>query len=166
MHLSAMRRQDIIRALLFVVFFSIGAAALGGSILCNDLLRYYQSRQLLKAAEVSLSRLESLNADYDALLQQLERDPNLVKRLAPATLGTEPDGKDTVYPKVTPEQLSAARKALSKEAARQPAEPVMPDWIIRCSEPRRRIILFLAGAFLILISFIWFGPAKRTATEE
>lgn len=155
-----MLRQNIILALLFVVFFSIGAAALGVSILCDDLLRYYTNRQLLKMAETSLKQLESLNNDYDALLKQLEKDPNLVKRIAPAALGIEPADADAIYPEVTAEQLTAAKKALAKDSGRQPAEPVVPDWLTRCSEPRRRIILFLAGSVLILISFICFGSAK------
>lgn len=164
--LWAMRRQDILRMLLFVVFFSVGAAALSGSILCDDLLRYYNSRQLLKSTEESLGQLKSLNADYDALLEQLQKDPSLVKRIAPATLGTEPADAGAIYPKATAEQLAAARKALTEELNQQPAESIMPDWIVRCSEPHRRIILLLAGAFLILISFIWFGPAKQAGQKE
>jgi len=157
---------------LFVVFFSIGAAALSGSILCNDLLRYYRNKQLLKTAEVSLNQLESLNTDYDALLQQLQKDPNFVRRIAPATLGTEPEDANTVYPKATTEQLAAARKVLTEDSAgrrpaesQQPTEPIIPDWITRCSEPPQRVVLFLAGAFLILISFICFGPAKQRPKE-
>ena len=161
-----MRRQNIIRVFLFVVFFGIGAAAVGGSILCDDLLRYYHNRQLLKAAKESLSHLESLNTDYDALLQQLQKDPNFVKRIAPATLGIEPNDEDTIYPKVTAEQLAAARKALTEDPNRQPAELMAPDWIIRCSKSPYRIILFLAGAFLILISFIWFGSAWQRSQES
>ncbi len=163
-----MRRQDVIRTFLFVVFFSIGASSLGVSILCDELLRYYTSRQLLKAAEDTLGRLESLNTDYDLLLQQLEEDPNLVRHIAPAALGAQPvDGK-AVYPRASAEQLAAARKALT-EGSSQPrfigGEPVVPRWIVRCSRPTHRVVLFLAGAFLVLISFIWFGPVERAGKE-
>jgi hypothetical protein len=161
-----MRRQNILRTLLFIVFFSIGAAALSGSILCDDLVRYYRSRQLLKAEEESLSRLETLNSDYEELLQQLEKEPNAVKRIAPVTLGAEPEAGDTIYPKATEEQLAATRKALGEEAGRGITEPEMPDWLMRCSEPTQRIILFLAGAFLILISFICFGAAKEESRGQ
>lgn len=161
-----MQKQDIIRAFLFVVFFSIGAAAMSCSILYNDLLRYYTNKELLKAAEESLTRLESLNADYDALLQQLQKDPNLFERIAPPLLGTERDDEDTVYPEVTPEQLAAARKALTEDSNQQAAGPIVPGWIIRCSEPSRRVVLFLAGAFLILISFIWFGSTGQKSRRE
>lgn len=159
-------RNTILRVFLFVVFFSIGAAALSGSILCDDLLRYYTNKQLLKTAENSLSRLKSLNADYDALLEQLQTDPNVIKRIAPATLGTEPADANAIYPKATAEQLAAARKALSKKAGRPPVGPQIPDWIIRCSKPPQRVILFLAGGFLILISFTCFGRIKAVGPKD
>lgn len=161
-----MRRQDIVRMFLFVVFFSIGAATLSISILCDDLLEYYHSKELLRAAEESLNRLKSLNTDYDILLPQLEEDPNLIERLKAAVLGTEREDDGTVYPKVTPEQLDAARKALTEDAGKQFAEPTVPGWLERCSEPRRKMMLFLSGAFLILISFMWFSSGKRASRDK
>jgi hypothetical protein len=160
-----MQRQKIIRALLFVVFFGIGASAVSISILCDDLLGYYRNRQLLRKAQESLNQLESLNADYDALLQQLDKDPNLIRRIAPVTLGAEPEEEEAVYPKAAERELAAARKALMEDSGRENTEPAAPDWVVRCCEPSRRIILFLAGAFLILISFIWFGSKEDTSGE-
>lgn len=159
------RSQNILRTLLFVVFFSIGTAALAGAILRDDLLRYYRNKQLLRSAEETLSWLESLNADYDALLKQLKENPALLERIAPATLGTEPNEPNTVYPKATAEQLDAARKVLAEDLEQQ-SRAEMPDWIARCSEPSKRTILFLAGALLILISFICFGPAKQRPRKQ
>ena len=158
---TKLRRQKYIGVFLFVVFFSIGAAALSGSILCADLLRYYHNRGLLKAEKEFSNQLKSLNADYDALLQQLRDDPNLVKRIAPVTLGMEHNDVDTIYPKATAEQLAAARKALTEETSTEPADTTLPQWLTRCREPRRRTMLFFAGAGLILISFICFGPAQE-----
>ena len=154
------------RVFLFIVFFSIGATAMYASIICNELIGHYHKRQLLKAKQEGTNRLESLIADYDALLEQLKKDPNLIERIAPATLGIEPADANAVYPKVTPEQLAAARKALMEDSGNRTAEPIVPDWLTRCSEPRRRIILFLAGAFLILVSFIWFGAARQRSQSE
>jgi len=160
-----MLKQNILRTFLFVVFFSIGAAALSGSILCEELLRYYQNKQLLRQAEECLKRLETLNTDYDILLGQLGKDPNFVRRIAPATLGTEPKDEDAIYPRATAEQLAAVRGVL-EDSGRKVVEPEIPDWIMRCSKPPQRIILFLAGAFLIFISFIFFGPAKQLPKGE
>lgn len=165
-HLNTMQRRNFIRMILFVVFFSIGAASLGISILCDDLVQYYRNNRLLTVTKQSLNRLESLNDDYDALLEQLERDPNLVKRLAPAALGAKPEDPNAVYPRATPEQLAAARKALAQEPNDQSEGPMMPNWLTRCSEPRRRITLFIAGSFLILISFTCFAPTKLPPEKE
>ena len=161
-----MRKQNIIRLFLFVVFFSIGAAALSGSVLCADLLQYYHNRELLEAEKELPNQLKSLNADYDALLEQLDKDPNLIKRIAPATLGMEHNDADTIYPKATAEQLAAARKALTEEMGLNTTDAALPEWLTRCREPRRRTMLFFAGAGLILVSFICFGPAKEENREE
>jgi hypothetical protein len=161
-----MQKQNILRTLLFVVFFSIGTAALTTATLYDDLLRYYRNKQILRSEEETLKKLESLNADYDALLKQLKENPALLERIAPATLGTEANEPNTVYPKVTAEQLDAARKVLAEDSKQQQSGAEIPDWIIRCSEPSRRITLFLAGAFLILISFVFFGPAGKKGVSK
>jgi hypothetical protein len=160
-----MRRQVIIRVLLFVFFFSIGAAVLSGSVLCDDLVGYYRNKQQLRQSAELLERLKALDADYDALLRQLEDDPNFVRRIAPATLGTEPEDEDTVYPQVTAQQLEAARKILTASDEKQTEESGVPDWITRCSRPPQRTALFVSGAFLILISFICFAPPDAKAQE-
>ncbi len=157
---GVMHRQNTVQAVLFGIFFVIGASALSGSVLCGDLVQYYQNRRVLRSVEESLERLRALNTDYDAVLRQLERDPNLVRHIAPAILGTQPEGEDedVVYPKATDEQLAAVRRILSREKTGQPPEPEMPRWIIRCSRMPQRVILFLAGGFLVLVSFVFFGP--------
>jgi hypothetical protein len=133
---------------------------LSSSILCDDLIRYYQNKQLLRTSRQSLERLESLNTDYDALLKQLEEDPNMiVERLAPVTFGTEADDPNTVYPRVTSRQLAAARKALIEESNQEPTGAAMPQWLSRCSELKNRILLFVSGVVLVLISFVCFRPS-------
>jgi hypothetical protein len=154
-----MQGRKIIQAVLFFLFFSIGAASLSSSILCDDLIRYFQNKHLLKTAHESLDRLESLNSDYDVLLELLKEDPNLiVERLAPATFGTKDDDPNTVYPRARSQQLAAARKALMEESKGQPTEAAMPQWLRRCSKPRNRILLFISGVVLVLISFVCFRP--------
>ena len=162
-----MQGRKVIQLVLFVLFFSIGAASLSSSILCDDLIQYYQNKQFLREAQESLDRLESLNTDYDVLLERLEEDPNLViDRLAPATLGTQSDDPNTVYPRATSRQLAAARKALIEESNLEFAEAAMPQWLSRCSEPRNRMLLFISGVFLVLISFVCFRPAERTFNKD
>lgn len=154
-----MQGRKVIQAVFFFLFFSIGVASLGSSVLCDDLVQYYQNKQLLRTAQESLNRLESLNTDYDVLLERLKEDPNLViDRLAPATFGTESEDPNTVYPRATSRQLATARKALMEESNREPDETVMPQWLRRSSEPRNRFLLFISGVVLILISFVCFRP--------
>ena len=157
----AMQGRKVIQAVLFFLLFSIGAASLSSSILCDDLIQYYQNKQLLRAAQKSLDRLKSLNADYDVLLKRLEENPNLViERLAPATLGTKAQDPNTVYPKARSLQLAAARKALMEESNGQSAEAAMPQWLRRCRESQSRILLFVSGGGLVLTSFVCFRPSN------
>jgi hypothetical protein len=180
-----------------MVFFGIGAAAVAGAVLCDDLTAYFRNRQLLNDAQEALAQLRSLNSEYDVLLELLDADPNLFERLAPAALGIERQEPNTVYPSATLEQLAIARRALSgvpplspghwpgyprrQAGANVPAragtaegrvlaeqsrthpenskfpQEAVPAWLTRCSEPRRRLVLFFVGAGLILTSFICFG---------
>lgn len=151
-----MQSQDVVHFLLFVVLFSIGAVALGGAVLCDDLILYCQNKQRIEDAEQSLERLASLSDEYDALLANLQSDPNLLKRIAPATLGTEPEDPNVVYPRVKAKELAVARKTLLEQSERESTGPVVPKWLERCSEPRRKMGLFIAGAGLILISLVFF----------
>ncbi|MBL7154209.1 MAG: hypothetical protein ISS79_10875 [Phycisphaerae bacterium] len=161
-----MQGQNFIRTLLFVVFFGIGAAAMCASVLCDDFVRHYRNKHFLRQAERLTEKLESLNDDYDALLMQLEDDPNLIKRLAPAAIGADHTDPGTIYPRATARELAEAKKVLAEVAEAEPNEPPMPRWLMRCEEPRRRIYLFLCGAALILVSFVCFRPLKTIEAEE
>ncbi len=159
-----MQRQGILHLLLFVIFFSIGAGALGVAVLCDDLIQYCRNKLLVKEAERSLERLESLNAEYDALLDQLEDDPDVLKRIAPVTLGTQPEDPNAIYPKARARELAAARKAIINQADEETTEAQIPKWLRRCSEPAKRLVLFIAGAGLVLISLVCFtsNPARES----
>lgn len=159
-----MQSQDVVHFLLFVTFFSIGAAALGGAVLCDDLILYCRNKQLIEEAERSLERLASLSSEYDALLSNLQTDPNLLKRIAPATLGTEPEDPNEVYPQVKARELAVARKTLLEQADKEPATTAVPKWLERCSEPRRKMGLFITGAGLVLVSLVFF--TRNSAAEN
>ena len=158
-----MQRQGILHLLLFVIFFGIGAGALGVAVLCDDLIQYCRNKHLVIEAQRSLQRFESLNAEYDALLEQLENNPDVLQRIAPATLGTRPADPNTVYPRARARELAVARQALLDQADQQTAEAPIPKWLRRCSEPAKRIVLFIAGAGLVLISLVCFtsNPARE-----
>lgn len=155
-----MQNERVIRIAAFVVFFSIGAAVLSATTLCDDLLEYYYYKGLLTQAESHLKKLESLNTDYDTLLAQVEGNPKELARLAPATLGIEINEPNTAYPRATASKLAAARRALAEEPNQMTIAQSTPPWIcFACRWPRRHA-LFISGAILVLISFVFFGPTK------
>lgn len=158
-----MLSQKIVHFLLFVIFFSVGAGALGMAALSDDLIMYWRNERLVGDAHRSLERLRSLNDEYDALLQQLQDDPSLLKRIAPATLGTQPEDPNAVYPRALANELAVARRALMDQTGQPADEAAIPKWLQRCSEPRRRVALFLAGAGLVLISLVFFTPKADAA---
>ncbi len=147
---------------MFVILFSIGAVSLALAVLYPDLLRYYRYNQLLQSARQSVADLESLNARYDALLKNIEEDPDILSRAAPAVIGAEHVDANAVYPHATAEELAAARDALEKYDQKKAAEQPLPQYLQRLGRPRYRIIMFVCGCGLILIAFICFGPTQKT----
>ncbi len=138
-------------------------------MLCEDLVQYYQNKQSLKNAQESLEEVKILTNEYDILLSKLENDPNLVKRIARNTLGTEPEDPNVVYPKAKAELLAAARKALSDDSNQPLNEKytsTIPNWLNRCSKPRQRIALFVSGVFLTMIALICFRPTEHVHRKE
>lgn len=150
-----------IRVVAFIVFFSIGAAVLSATVLCDDAVEYFHNKSLLKQTDVNLKKLETLDSDYDAVIKQLESDPCRLARLAPATLGIEPNEPNTVYPQATADKLAAAKRALIEKPEEQITDESIPPWLDLCCQWPRRHILFFAGASLVLISFIFFGPTRK-----
>lgn len=150
-----------IRVVAFIVFFSIGAAVLSATVLCDDAVEYFHNRALLIQADTNLKKLQTLDSDYDTVLNQVEGDPCQLARLAPATLGIEPNEPNTVYPRATADKLAAAKRALIEKPDEQTNQESAPPWLGLCCQWPRRHILFFAGAALVLISFVFFGPTKK-----
>ncbi|MHC4637458.1 MAG: hypothetical protein ACYTBP_11235 [Planctomycetota bacterium] len=156
-----MQEKGVLRLFFFLLFFTVGAGALGLSILVEDLTGYYSNKQYLKTSEEAIERLKLLNEEYDTLLNHLEEDPNLLDRIVPMVLGVPPDANENmIYPKMKARQLEAAVKVLENESGQVQADEQVPIWLVRAQESRKRIILFLCGACLILVSFACFGPVK------
>ncbi len=153
--------HGIIRFFIFCVFFAIGLSALGLSILCDELVSYYRSRDMLNALEASNDKLRLLDEDYDVLLEQLRANPGVLRRAARVTLGSVAEDINAVYPQATAEELAAARATLMRDSDKASTEVTLPEWLERIRQPRRRFGLFLSGAALILIAFIFFGSTRK-----
>jgi pyrroline-5-carboxylate reductase len=143
-----------------MVFFSVGLAAMALSILANDLNQYYSIKIHLHNTQQTNEKLQKLIDGYGEMIKSIETDPHIVERLATVTLGVEPNSADTAYPKATRREMLAAQKALIAAAPPLEPEPVLPDWLTRCTNPFLRKILFIAGAALILVSFTCFNIKK------
>lgn len=156
-HQDLLLMQNAIRLVGFTVLFGVGMSALAISILCDDLTVYYKNKQDLILAEHELDNLRVLIATHDSLLTQLENDPNMLKRIAPAVLGTVEEDPNVIYPGADVDEYITAKLALREHNNTEPEIPPMPTWLTRCRDPRRRAGLFFSGAILVLISFTCFG---------
>lgn len=152
-----MRNFNIINAILFVLFFSIGAAILSVSVLSEEWVRLCQNKGIVRRAEQDIEKLEQLNEDYRILLEYIDSDPNFAERLAGPVLGTESNDPNTTRLKGTPRQLDAARIALAEP--QKETKNDVPDWLKRCND--NRLVLFICGAVLTLIAFLFFSGKNR-----
>lgn len=148
------------RTVLFCLFVGAGLAALTVSILANELLELYRYKVELQKNEELNRRFQKLSAEYEAIIKQIEDDPNILARLAGVGLGAEPDSIDTAYPRVPEHTRLTAEKILLEQRQAGSEEPSPPPWLLRCNEPLARTIMFLCSAGLIIVSFICFGTKK------
>jgi hypothetical protein len=124
----------LVRYVLFCLFFGIGAGTVGLSILAGEVRDYYESKGLLAKTLADNEKIRSLTADYESQIQQIQNDPNSLLRLKLVTLGAEPSGKGTAYPKASDEQLAAAGRALLEDLRPPKTGSDIPKWVQRCSE--------------------------------
>jgi hypothetical protein len=160
-----MSGQRLFASILFVVFFTVGLAAVSAAILSSELIESYKDRELLRRERATVEKLRILNDDYNALLSQVQGDPNMLKRIAPIALGESGLEPNTVRPTANPQALEEARKALIEDTAdTQTVE--LPNWLKRVQNPMYRRGLFVSGAILILISFACFRGKSEEAEVE
>ena len=150
-----------IRFVLFAVFFLAGAGAIVLSILAEpELHNYYQSRAALAEIQRQNEKILSLTGQYDTLIGRIESEPNILDRLIPLTFGHKPQAADTAFPQVQNHTLQTETEKLMKQIEdTPPAEPI-PAWFARVLEPNICRGLFLSGAGLVLITFIFFGTTR------
>jgi hypothetical protein len=159
-----MGKQDFLRVLLFVIFFTAGAAALGLAILCDEMLEYLEYEQVLIETKDSRDKLKSLIEDYQALLEEFERDPNIYERIAPIELGSDRGDANTVYPKPSRQLIAKTNEIL--QAGDSKEESWLFSVLNRCNQPRLRLMLFISGALLVLVSFVCFSPMRSQPIEQ
>ena len=151
----------IIRFLLFAVFFLAGAGAIVLSVLAEpDLKEYYQNRAALAQIEQQNEKIISLTAQYETLIGRIESEPNMLDRVIPLTFGHQPKAPDTAFPRVQNQTLQTETERLFEQIENTPPVSPMPGWFERILEPKIKRGLFLSGAGLVLINFIFFGTTS------
>jgi len=151
-----------VRFILFAVFFLIGAGAIVLSILTDpELKEYCQSRAALAQIRQQNEKIADLTSQYETLISKIESNPELLERLIPLTFGRQPKTGTAVAPSAN-QPLQVQTEELLDRIKNTPAEnKPFPVWLARILERKNRQGLFLAGAGLILITFIFFGSTKE-----
>lgn len=152
------RSVAVLRFVFFCLFFAIGTAAMALGILAGEINDYYHSKDKLTATQKQIENIKSLTAEYDAQLHEIENDPNILSRLRLITFGEKPRAEDTVFPRAS--ELDAAAAVLLEDQKTPQSPPAVPRWSERISHTKTRKALFGAGAFLVLLAFVFFGTPK------
>jgi hypothetical protein len=156
----------IVRYVLFCLFFAVGAGAVALAVLADEIRDYCEGRNLLAKTLADNEDIQFLTIEYEAQIDEIRKDPNIIGRLERVTLGRQPGAEDTAFPRASEKLLTEAGAAvLADLRADHPARKI-PTWAKRISEPNIRYSLFFAGAGLVLVTFIFFGaPARKTSRE-
>ena len=155
--------NSVIRVIAFFITFGVGAGTLTLSVICEDLTRFFANKQLLALKQRQLASLEEKVQVYDALLVNMEKNPDVVQRIAPAVLGIESEDPNMAYPLTGVQELAVARQMLQKDNNAEISG--MPPWLVRCCDRRRRMTLFVLGGVLVVIAFACFGLVKPAETD-
>lgn len=154
------RKTDILRLILFCIFFSVGAGAVALSLLAGELKVYYENKQALWRIEHANREVEQLTERYTQQIEQIERDPNQLRKLRWAVLGEEPNEPGKVFPQVDARELARVMAVI--ETMQEPEPNMVPPWVKRSNQVNMRYGLFFAGAGLIVTTFIFFGVGRET----
>ena len=155
------RSSAILRFVLFCIFFSVGAGAIVLSILAEEIEIYFANRRTYAQMLQMNEKIEKLIAEYEAQIEQIEQNPEILKKLERITFGAVEGEEGSEHPRAAVEQLAAARAALMEEMETEQEEKAVDRWVGRIVEPKGRMRLFFAGAGLVLITFMFFGTVRE-----
>jgi hypothetical protein len=153
-----------LRFVLFCIFFAIGAGSIALSIVAEEVYSLYSSQILVARFEDDNKKITSLSQQYDCQMRLIKSDPNSLDRLKGIMLGEKgASSEDVAVPDVSRRELiNASNALLEKMETSAQKTPIVAEWLQRCNQPKSRKILFLAGAALVLISFIFFSSPAAT----
>ncbi len=152
--------EDIFRLIVFLIFFAAGTCAVALAVLGPEWKSLYQLKAAVKQTEQNNRKIEEIIKDHQILSEQITGDANILKRIAPVTLGQQPDDANQPVAKITADTLARAKAILRQQRQDDSDGSQVPQWLVRCTIGRNRIILFAAGAGLVVVCFACFGDRK------
>lgn len=144
-----------------MVFSAIGICAVALAVLGQEWKGLYQLNVAVKQTQRNNQKIEDIIKDHQILTARIIADANILKRLAPVTLGVDPCEPNQPAVKITADTLARAKAVLEQQEPVNSGNPEIPVWLARCTVDDNRLILFSAGAGLIAISFAFFGKIKN-----
>jgi hypothetical protein len=157
-----------LRYIIFCIFFAAGTVAIALSFLVqNEMLKHFQMVALLDKTVKDNEKIQSLIDQYNAQNSLIEKEPNVLARLQQVALGQTPPEQEGV---ISPSDYNLQLAALAKQVLDEnpPADPneYTPTWARRCVDSRNRSALFLSGAGLLLITFMFFGSSRKPSPAK
>lgn len=153
--------NNVIKTILFMLFFTLGVVAAALAMVADEVLYYYRQKIALQETIAANEYLRQLDEKNRSLLENIKQDPNILKRLAPITLGAEPNEPNAIIPKTGDAELQFAKDILEKMKRKNENRIQIPIWLERINHSRERTILFLAGCGLILVSLASFNLTTK-----
>ncbi|MBU1261295.1 MAG: hypothetical protein KJ757_07375 [Planctomycetes bacterium] len=152
------------RAIFFSLFAAIGIFAVALAVLGPEWKNLYKINAATKLSERDNREIEQIIQDHEVLIGKIDKDPNMLKRLAPQTAIEKNEEANLPEVQITAKTLEQAKAAIEQmdnnENTKIQGEET-PAWLQRASSKVSRIILFTAGAGLVLVSFACFNAKKK-----
>jgi hypothetical protein len=152
--------EEIFRLFLFMVFSAIGLCAVALAVLGPEWKNLYRLNAAVNQTQQDNQKIEEIIKDHQILTALIKTDANILRRIAPVTLGIEPCEPNQPVAKITADTLARAKAALEQQTQENSDSSQVPDWLQRCTTAENRIILFAAGAGLVVVSFMCFAKRK------
>jgi hypothetical protein len=155
------------RAVFFSLFSAIGIFSISLAVLGPEWKNLYKIQAATEQAEKNNDKIEQILQDHDVLLNRINKDPNILKRLAPVTLGEKAQEVNMPPVEITAETLAQAKAAIEQSSGDENSKGSyeIPAWLQRATLKTSRTVLFAAGAGLVLVSFVCFSARKEKVTS-
>ncbi|PKL49166.1 MAG: hypothetical protein CVV39_03375 [Planctomycetes bacterium HGW-Planctomycetes-1] len=151
------------RALFFSLFSAIGIFAVALAVLGPEWENLYKINAATEKMQQDNRQIEQIIEDHDVLIGKIHKDPNMLKRLAPEITSEKIEDANLPDVQITAEMLEQAKAAIEQVDSNENTKisEEVPAWLERTTLKSSRIILFAAGAGLVLVSFVCFNAKKE-----